>query len=280
MRNVELEITELLLSEGLPAYSPSLTSGTMILDIWSGFCMRWSGMAGRGMFYHDVFMKCVKLTSIALEYGARIDESIDEEGQNILHCLGLAHELLQGQLLELVWYFLGLDIDIEHRNNRGQTPLIAAIAAPCPSLSLVRTYLDANANLGAVDNIGRGYLRIALERDGFLFGDSSYFFVFHRQYRLLVLLLSADRRFKMRAIKPNETPRLIELAFSAVAWDVWTSVFQELDWDMTEMNKYRYRVLDEPLPSYLEHYEEARLQMLRQTEFRLDLSRGEKAGEL
>lgn len=223
------------------------------------------------MSFDDDFAQCRDLTSVALEHGAApIDEFITENGDNLLDRFQMAIGLQPDRSLQLLRYFQQLGVDIEHRDNGGRTPLLAAIAyIGHKYLGLISTYLKANANLRAVDNMGRGYLRVALERRGFLFGDSSYFGFHYHQYRLLVLLLSADPRFKERAIKPNETPRLIELAFSAVAWDVWTSVFKKLDWDMDDMNFYRKRVLDQPLPSYLEHYEEARLQMLAQTRFRL-----------
>lgn len=221
------------------------------------------------MSFDDDFAQCRDLTSVALEHGAPIDESITENEDKLLERFQMAIGLQPDRSLQLLRCFQQLGVDTEHRDNGGRTPLLAAIIDVFDKhRGLVSIYLKANANLGAIDNMGRGYLRIALERDGFLFGDSTYF-DFDYQSRLLVILLSADSKFKERAITPNETPRLLELASSAVAWEVWTSVFEKLDWDMSEMNRYRYRVLGEPLPSYLEHYEEARLQMLGQTRFQL-----------
>lgn len=267
-----METPGLLLSRGLPAYHPSLTSGSLIIQIWSVFLMRWGEFDGCETSFDDDFAQCRDLTSVALEHGAPIDKFITENGDNFLERFEMAIGLQPDRSLQLLRYFQQLGVDIEHRDNGGRTPLLAAIIYYDDDYpDLVSTYLKANANLGAVDNMGRGYLRIALERNGFLFGDSKYF-NFIIQARLLVTLLSADPRFKERAIKPNETPRLIELAFSAVAWEVWTWVFEKLNWDMYDMNLYRKGKLDQPLPSYLEKYEEARLQMLGQTEFRLNLS--------
>lgn len=224
------------------------------------------------MSFQHHFTQCRDLTSVALEHGAPIDECITENGYNLFESFRRATWLRPDQRLQLSRYFQQLGVDIEHRNSEGMTILLQAIAESDvdPGFAIISTYLKANANLGAVDNMGRGYLRIALERDGFLFGDSEDF-DFVIQAHLLATLLSADSRFKERAITPNETPRLIELAFSAVAWDVWTLVFEKRGWSMRKMNRYRKTVLDKPLPSYLEHYEEARLQMLAQTCFRLEL---------
>jgi hypothetical protein len=172
------------------------------------------------------------------------------------------------QRLRLLQHIQRLGVDIEHRDSEGNTPLLAAVSKRFPKFEIISTYVEGNANLGAVDKKGHGYLRITLERGGSLFGHSEYF-DFINQAHLLAILLSADPRFKERAITPSETPRFIELAFSAVAWELWTSIFERLNWDMEEMYWYRNTVLNQPLPSYLEHYEEARLQMLAQTRFRL-----------
>lgn len=263
-----VEIPRLLLSRGLPAYHPSLTSGSLIIDIWSSFFLRSGGSVEYETSWDHDFTQCSDLTSVALERGAPIDECIDDQGQNLLHYLEWAEEMQADQILRCLQYFQRLGVDIEHRDKEGKTPLLAAIASYSHCPGLVSTYLVANVNLGAVDNMGRGCLRIALERDGFLFGDSKLFDFVH-QADLLVELLSADPRYKERPLAPKETPRLIELAFSAVAWDVWTLVFERLNWDMENMNWHRRTVLAQPLPSYLEHYEEARLQMLAQTDFRL-----------
>jgi hypothetical protein len=255
---------------GLPAYHPSLTSGSLIIGIWSSFFSQWHRSNEYELSSDHVFTRCSLLTSVALKHGAPIDECIDDQGRNLLHYLEWAEEMQADQALLLLRYFQRLGLDIEHRDSEGKTLLLAALSKDYSDLELISTYVKGNANLGAVDNMGRGYLRIALERDGYLFGDSENF-DFDDQAHLLAILLSADPKFKGRAITPSETPRLIELAFSAVAWDLWTSVFERLNWDMEEMNWYRHTVLDQPLPSYLEHYEEARLQMLAQTCFRLGI---------
>lgn len=154
------------------------------------------------------------------------------------------------------------------------TPLLAAIAFGPQNLSLISDFLGpkVNADLHAKDGMGRGYLRIAFDRLGFLRAeepDDHEKFDFDYQSELLALLLSADKNFRERAIRSEETPRLIELAFSAVAWDVWTSVFEKLEWDMEEMNTYRYKILQRPMSDHLAPYEEARVQMLGQTRLRL-----------
>lgn len=223
------------------------------------------------MYSDPEFAQCSALTSIALEHGTPIDECVDEGGRNLLGVLVSAIGVTQmqpDQRIQVLRYFQWLGVDIEHRDNEGKTPLLAAIANDDHCLGFVSAYLEANANLEAVDNLGRGYLRIALERSGILFGYSSCYDLDY-QSELLVTLLSADPRFQERAITPSETPRLIELAFSVVAWDVWTWVFEKLNWDMEEMNAYRYAVLQEPLKDGLAPYEEARIQMLGQTGFRL-----------
>lgn len=264
-----MEIPRLLLPRDLPTYHPSLTSGSLINDIWSSFFYHVITVDDSEMSF-DYFAQCRDLTSVAFGHGALIDKCID---RNLLTGLESVRELQPDQILQLLQYFQRFGVEVEYRDKEGNTPLLAIIASDDDPRywRRISIYLKANANLGAIDNMGRGYLRIVLERVGFLFGRSRFSNLDY-QADLLAVLLSADPRFKERAIKPNETPRLIELAFSAVAWDVWTSVFQVLDWDMTEMNRYRYRVLNQPLPSYLEHYEEARLQMLAQTKFRLNLS--------
>ena len=264
------KILRLLLSRGLPTYHPSLTSGSLLIRFWSWFFLRCLESYDDEMFLDHGFTQCSDLTSVALKHGAPIDECIDDQGRNLFQYLGWAACMQADERLRFLQYFQQLGVDIEHRDNEGKTPLLAVIAEDEDDvyLELISNYLEANVNLGAVDNMGRGYLRIALERHGFLLGHRSVF-GFDYQSQLLVTLLSADPRFKERAITPNETPRLIELAYSAVAWDVWTSVFEQLDWNMERMNWYRYEVLKQPLPSYLEHYEEARLQMLAQTRFRL-----------
>jgi hypothetical protein len=248
-----------------------LTSGSLIIDIWASFFFQWNGSDEYELSLDHDFTQRSDLTSVALKHGAPIDECIDDRGRNPLHYLEWPREIQAGQRLRCLQYFQRLGVDIEHRDNEGKTPLLAAIASYSQYLGPLCSFspfLEANANLGAVDNLGRGYLRIALERDGFLLGHRSYF-NFTYQADLLATLLSADSSFKERAITPNETPRLIELAFSAIAWDVWTSVFEKLNWDMKEMNEYRYTVLNQPLPSIMKYYEEARLQMLGQTMFRL-----------
>jgi hypothetical protein len=268
------------LSRRLPTYHPSLTSGSLLDDIWFSFFWRWGRSDEYEMSSNHDFIQCRDLTPVALEHGAPIDECIDEKGSNLLKGFDLASEMRLAQRLHILQYFQWLGVDIEHRDIEGRTPLLAAIAYDdddCPGLVL--TYLKANANLRAVDDMGRGYLRIILERDGFLTGDSEHF-NFLTQVNLLETLLSEDSRFKERAITPNETPRLIELAFSAVAWDVWTRVFEKLNWDMAEMNAYRYMTLRKPLPTYLDHYEEARLQMLGQTRFQLGVDKAREMEDI
>ncbi|KAF3004368.1 hypothetical protein E8E13_009842 [Curvularia kusanoi] len=258
-----------------------VVNNPIIAKIWSWSISRWNqNDAGLEEAFQEQFLQCDQVTSIAQRNGLRVDDSIIQLSETVMDSLTKAIKLPSSLRLRLLQYFRQLGLDLEIRGLEGKTPLLKSISMFKENFGIISDFLSPgiNANIHAKDDMGHGYLRIAFGRLGFL-GTTPHWlpdgwfdgwFDFDHQSNLLALLLSKDETFRKRAITPKDTPRLTELVFSAVAWDTWTFAFQQLNWDMEEMNTYRFKILRRPmLSNFLAPYEAARIQMLGQTRVRL-----------
>jgi hypothetical protein len=258
-----MESVRFLLSQGPPSYT-SVMSELLTLDTWKMVCKDWHVRPNSQVRFRAEFKKCRELTSLALQCGARPDEFIDKSGENILHYMASTPmQFQEHQRLRIMRYLVQVGFNIEHRNNQGRTPLLNAIGSF--GYAMIPALLAGNANLQATDNKGQGYLEI-------LFDDISHQWDIECEdaFSVLLVLLGADRRFSERAITSSEIPLFSELASSKNAWEVWTSVFEEMGWDMEAMNSARFTALMQPLPDGIscgleEHLRKERRRMIKKT---------------
>ncbi|KAJ4990517.1 hypothetical protein SVAN01_03964 [Stagonosporopsis vannaccii] len=229
-----IEITRLLLERGSPVNNVYGESENIIWAIWEGFSSRWVADVDdwEQSSFEDDFARCKDLMTLAVDYGAQIDECVDPTRYrgNILFRINRADSLDRHQFEQVLQYLIGLGVDVEHRDVGELTPLLHAIQLYTPNPAAISAYLHAKADVSATDDAGRGCLHLAIER---LLKDLSEDLSNHKE--VLLIILRADARYKERAITFRETPLVAELAYNRRARGIWRAVFEELRWDFPEM---------------------------------------------
>lgn len=255
----------------------SSTHHSILWSIWRGFSVRsdgsTSGESHRPSFEDD-FSRCKRLTSLALDHGARIDECVHATSfyGNPLHFMVEWCDLQPQQWHQLLQYLIDLGIDLEFRNHQGQTPLLYAAGVESVSELAIPALLDFNADLFATDIEGDGYLLTVLDYLAtFLYEDTELDEI-SRFERRLTILLKADPD-PSATINASNTP-LRFLIDNNEAWDIWTSVIEKLGWSMEDSESIRFEELLEPYPYLFRGQTEGmRTRMLEQTISRLGPSK-------
>lgn len=229
----------------------------ILWEIWNGLVARWSqeGDKDRQWSFEEDLVRCKELTSLALGYGARIDECvISWSGENILFFESSGSDLCPHQWKQILQYLLQLGVALEHRDTHGHTPFLDAIQYCCSS-NLISAYLAVGADLHAKDCYGHGYLYMTLW--SLLRRSTPHSRDLTRQN--IVILLKADVKVKNRVITPHETPMIRELAAKENVWELWMAVFKELEWGDEQMEVYRYSSLYRKEYPYMAEHERLRL---------------------
>jgi ankyrin repeat protein len=87
---------------------------------------------------------CRPVVKLLLEYGADLHLK-DSHGNSILHISCLSHDLNMAFLL------LSMDCDLNQLNSRGETPLMALMNDPSPSLEILILLISMGADVSVAN---------------------------------------------------------------------------------------------------------------------------------